>query len=294
MFRESQARRQFVTELKEEQNQRQTPIDPSELPFDLTSELGKISEAAEISPGVYSLLAKKEDISVSGEYYVVTADAPAISEEARSYGRKYDAHPDLCVYDQLEPNSGRRIIDFEVRRYQIKHHLPVIVNVEDELYSIAIYGMEENPEYFGTYPVPMITPRGCTVRHKTIINGVYWLETERCEKILAVAYPIWQADITIPEQNLGEQLDADRMQGIDHTLGYLFFPEKDCAIPLHELCMLYPQIEESGMIDRAALLNFMYEAFPEYAEIQNAEERRLNGKNLIETTPGIGTEFIRF
>lgn len=90
------------------------------------------------------------------------------------------------------------------------------------MYVAALYGMEKHPEYFGEYPVPGITPRGYTVRHKKIINGVYWLETDHCEEMLAVCYPIWQADITVPEQNLGEQLEHDRMQGIENTFGYLF------------------------------------------------------------------------
>lgn len=103
----------------------------------------------------------------------------------------------------------------------MKRHLP-IAEQADSMYVAALYGMEKHPEYFGEYPVPGITPRGYTVRHKKIINGVYWLETDHCEEMLAVCYPIWQADITVPEQNLGEQLEHDRMQGIENTFGYLF------------------------------------------------------------------------
>ena len=87
-----------------------------------------------------------------------------------------------------------------------------------------------------------LTPRGFTVRHKTILNGVYWLETDRCEEMLAVCYPIWKSDISIPEQNQGEQLEYDRMYGIDNTLGYLFFSKQNSIIPLHELS-LFPEIK---------------------------------------------------
>lgn len=74
----------------------------------------------------------------------MTADAPAISEKAWTYGQEFPGHPDLRVYDILQPKSGRYIIDFEMRRYQIKCHLPEIED-EDSLYTAALYGAEEHP-----------------------------------------------------------------------------------------------------------------------------------------------------
>ena len=155
-----------------------------------------------------------------------------------------------------------------MRRYQIKCHLPEIED-EDSLYTAALYGAEEHPDYFGAFPVPSFTPRGFTVRHKTILNGVYWLETDRCEEMLAVCYPIWKSDISIPEQNQGEQLEYDRMYGIDNTLGYLFFSKQNSVIPLHELSLFYPEIKESSVVDMDALLNEICEFYPEYVTIHN-------------------------
>lgn len=284
----------LVAELKAEQKFSKENISPDELPFDLPAELGEIIAAELKSPGVYYVGAKRKgDVPDNTEVYVVTADAPAISEKARTYGQQFPGHPDLRVYDIHQPGSGRYVIDFEMRRYRIKCHLPEIEN-EDSLFTAALYGAEEHPDYFGAFPVPFFTPRGYTVRHKAILNGVYWLETDRCEEILAVCYPIWEADITISEQSHGEQLEYDRIQGIDNTLGYLFFSRRNSAIPLYELSLLHPEIEENGVIDMAALLNAICESYPEYTTAHNTESEEYKRSDFIKETPGAGTEFIQF
>lgn len=294
MKRDKKLKKEWTADLKEMQTSSQGKISSADLPFDLTAELGEVIAAGLESPGVYYICTKKEgDIPDYQELYVVMADAPAISEKARTYGQELPGHPDLRVYDIQQPGSGRYIIDFEARRYRMKHHLPEIKN-ESSLYVTALYGAEEHPDYFGAFPVPFFTPRGYTVRHKAILNGVYWLETDRCEEMLAVCYPIWHADITIPEQNQGEQLEYDRIRGIDNTFGYLFFSKQGSAIPLYELSLLYPEIGENGVIDIATLLNTICESYPEYAAIHNEEESKFKHGSFIKETPGAGTEFIKF
>lgn len=294
MERNKELKKEWIAELTEIEKASQGEISPDDLPFDLTAELGEVVAAELKSPGVYYIAAKKEgDNPDYSEVYVVTADAPAISEKARTYGQEFPGHPDLRVYDILQPKSGRYVIDFEMRRYRIKYHLPEIED-EDSLYTAALYGAEEHPDYFGAFPVPYFTPRGFTVRHKTILNGVYWLETDRCEEMLAVCYPIWESDITIPEQNQGEQLEYDRIQGIDNTLGYLFFSKQNSVIPLYELSLLHSEIEENGVVNIAALLNAICKFYPEYTAIRNEEETKFEHGSLIKETPGVGTEFIKF
>lgn len=262
------------------------------LPFDLRAELGEILKAEIESPGVYYLLARKEEDC--RELYVVTAEAPAISAKARSYGQRVPSHPALRVYDLQQPGSGRRIIDYEICRYQMKCRLP-LGDADDALYVHALYGAEEHPDYFGQYPVPLHTPRGRTTRHKAIIHGVYWLETERCEEMLAVCYPIWQADLPKTEQMLGEQLEYDRMRGIDSTYGYLFFPKQSSAIPLYALSQVHPELKASGAVDMPALLNAICAYYPEYTAMHNQEALKYAGRSdLINQTPGVGTDFIGF
>ena len=283
----------WICEFEGIQRSHQKEISPDDLPFDRISELGEVYEAELKSPGVYYLALKKGESHL--EVYVVTADAPAISKKARTYGQEFPGRPDLRVYELGEPGSGWHIIDFEVRRHQIKHHLHEIeIETEDSLCSAALYGAEEHPEYFGNYPVPLFTPRGCTVRHKVILNGVYWLETDRCEELLAVCYPLWHAEISIPEQKLGEQLEYDRIHGINNTLGYLFFSKQGSAIPLYELSFFHSETKENGVIDMAALLNAICEFYPEYAAAHNAKESEFGHEDFIKETPDAGTEFFTF
>ena len=277
--------------MKEMQKYTLGKISPDKLPFDLTAELGEVAEAELKNPGVYYLALKNGEHHP--EVYVVTKDAQAISEKARSYGQRFPDHPDLCVFDLQQPGSGRYVIDFELLRYRMKRHLPE-TETEDSLHTAALYGAEEHPDYFGNFPVPFFTPRGCTVRHRTIMNGVYWLETDRCEEMLAVCYPIWQADISVLEQNLGEQLAYDQIRGIDNTLGYLFFPKQCSPIPLYELSLLHPEVVEDGAVDMAALQNAICEFYPEYTAIYNEGETASKCRGFIKDTAGAGTEYIRF
>lgn len=283
---EQEVEQEELQEVAQEPTQQEAP--PVDLPFDLTDELGEIKAVELLSPGVYFLSSE-----MFPEIYVVTTDAPAISENARSYGKELPGHPDLRVYELDRPGSGRYIIDFELRRYRMKCHLPEFEG-EDSLYTAALYGAEEHPEYFGGFPVPSLTPRGYTVRHKTILNGVYWLETDRCEELLAVCYPIWQADISIPEQNQGEQVEYDGVRGIDTTMGYLFFPKQRSAIPLYELSRTHAEIRESGVVNMAAVLNTICKFYPEYTTMHNKEASECGCGDIIESVPDAGMEFIGF
>ena len=282
---------EVVAELKAAQKYSPKNISPNDLPFNLMAELGSVQHAEIISPGVYFLIVEKD--SERAEVYVVTEDAPAISEEARNYGQDISDCPGLRVYPLHEKGSGKHIIDFEVCRYQVKCHLPVEGST-DSLLSRALYGMEEYPDYFGTFPVPFHTPRGSTVRHKALSNGVYWLETDRCEEMLSVCYPIWQSDLTIPEQRYGEQLEYDQIRQIDSTLGNLFFSKDNSYIPLFELSLANPEIRTNGVINMAALFNAICASYPEYTSAHNKDMEKYERGILIKETPDVGTEFIKF
>ena len=117
MKRTKEMKKEWIAELKKMQKSYQGEISTDDLPFDLTAELGEVVTVELKSPGVYYIATKKAgDIPECPEVYVVTADAPAISEKAWTYGQEFPGHPDLRVYDILQPKSGRYIIDFEMRR----------------------------------------------------------------------------------------------------------------------------------------------------------------------------------
>jgi len=111
--------------------------------------------------------------------------------------------------------------------------------------------------------------------------------------MLAVAYPIWKADILPIEQTFGEQTEYDRFLGIDNTLGFLFFPKSSSSIALYQLIDLYPEWEEKGMINRVALLNAICKYYPEYVKQHNEKNRRFNSC-LIEATIEAGTQYLNF
>lgn len=246
--------------------------DPNELPTALKEAFEEIKLAEQVCPGVYYVSARRgEEDPAAREYYVVFEDAPAISSQARAYGEQLPDWPDMRLYSFDQENSGYGIIEYEICRYQLKNSLPT--QGDASLHSIAIYHMEQYPGYFGAYPVPLVTPRGYTVRHKALMNGIYWLETDRGEEVLAVCYPIWECDVTEETQRRGEQTDFDREHGIDTTLGYLFFPEEAACLVLFELWPCYEGLRTSGLIHYKALMNAIWSRFPEYAAAYNAQEQ---------------------
>lgn len=68
-------------------------------------------------------------------------------------------------------------------------------------------------------------------------------------------------------------MQDDIEKGIDKCLGSLFFLQADACIPIFELLLLRPQWMESGMIDRPALMNAIWELHSEYAISYNTTEQ---------------------
>lgn len=230
----------------------------------LEVELGQIQVTKQIYPGIYYLLVTPEHDLFATEYYAVT-DTPIISREAKAYGRRVS---DWWLFSMQEDASGWRIIDYELGKYCVKNQFPL----EQPLHDIALDAAEYHPEYFGTYPVPFSTPRGYTTRHWTLANGIYWIETDQCEEVLAVCYPVWSSELSDLAKHVGEQAEYDKIHGIEETLGYIFFPQQVSSIPVYELMQTRPEWE-GHMIDKAALMNAIWKYIPEYAIIMNQREQ---------------------
>ena len=173
---------------------------------------------------------------------------------------------------------------------------------KNELREIALDGMEERPEYFGVLPAPTETPCGHTARCKTLMNGVFWLQTDCAETALAVAYPIWDDIFSDYVMKLS--------QGGADGFGCLFFPERAICLAVFELGRTYRAMRECPRIDAAALMNAIYQSFPDYAVKFNLMEQTGGGAPLgqalsdanrpaspdwmISPTPGAGTAFLPF
>ena len=282
-----------------------------ELPVDV-SELGELVSAELECPGVYYLAVKfKTDrCPFPMEYYLVLDGAP-ISKEARGYGTPLENGQGL-VFSLEQEGSGAKIIEYEIYKYRVLHHFPLPGN--ETLHGCAVYAAELYPEYFGMLPVPMLTPWGYTTRHRALSSGIYWIETDQCVDVLAVSHPAWAADLSGGILRHARQTDYDTEHGINHTLGYKFFSQKQSCVVIFELLQYHPEWLTSGRVDLPALMNAILEYWPEYAVSFNAHEQaglndvaglflrymgidvELSGsvERMISLTPGAGTDFLRW
>ena len=274
-------------------------------PKELEDLFGIPQQWNEEAPGVYYLTMKDY-----GEYYALRRESGSISPEAKAYGKTLSEYPNWLVFPFCEDRSGWRIVKYELERNR------VIQQKEKNgasLLDIAMFAAEFHPEYFGTYPVPRDTPCGITTRHQILDNGIYWLETNQGAQFLTVCYPIWATELDDKaDRTLGLQTECDRKFGIENTYGYLFFPQAACCIPIFQLLKTRPHWISSGMVDKAALMNAIWERYPEYAMSYNAHEMtgqhdglsellnklgvpaatNIDTTSLISITPDAGSDFL--
>lgn len=283
---------------------------PENLPLDL-DELGMVMEANLVIPGVYDAVLEQSETGLAIEAYIVLKNVTGLSDIAKKFGKPAPGYPCLLVYLEDEVGDTKYIIDYELFRHRILHRLPLPET--DNIRSIAAIGAELYPGYFGYYPVPFLTPWGCTTRNKIIANGLYWLETERCQRGLAVAYPKYD-DLSDGARGLAEQFDDGSARTNDQMPGYLFFRDEDSCVPLFEL-VFASNGSDVPSINRAALMNAVYQFHPEYAAQYNMAEQagandgigqffhmlgfddvelQSSPERLISLTAQAGTEFIDF
>ena len=212
----------------------------------LENELGPIAEQEQVCPGTYFLSAKNDDELLPRDYYAVMEKSP-IPLKAKSYGRKLSG---LWLFSLNDGSEAYKIIQYEVAKYRTQNQLPQ----DEPLRATAYFAAQSFLDYFGAFPVPLQTPRGFTTRHWILDNGIYWLETDQCEEVLAVSYPVWSSELSNVAEKLGEQTEYDKAHNIENTLGYIFFPEQISCIPLYEMMRKRP--EWAGLvIDKPALMN---------------------------------------
>ena len=106
----------------------------------------------------------------------------------------------------------------------------------------------------------------------------------------------------------------DTEHGINHTLGYKFFSQKQSCVVIFELLQYHSEWLTNGRVDLPALMNAILEYWPEYAVSFNAHEQaglndgaglflrsmginvELSGsvERMITLTPGAGIDFLRW
>lgn len=270
----------------------------------LEEEIGPAANMEEWCPGVFFIEADQGG-TFRKEYFVVLDEAP-MAAKVRNYGKKMDG---LRLFAQDDDSSGWRIVQYEASKYSFTvkgKYLP-----EELFQDMSLHAMELHPEYFGAFPVPYHTPCGCTLRHRALDNGIYWLETSRCRELLAVCFPVWNAELSPAAASLARLPAWDAAVGVEKAMGYLFFTRESSCVPIYEL-MMTRRKWDGTVIDVPALMNALWKYTPKYAVHLNGgkaqglddELARLlgkagqeavpqpDGKHMIGMFPDVGTDFL--
>lgn len=265
-------------------------MEKDEIMLGLEDDLGPIVMSKHITPGIFYVAALTGEEAIPREYYIAERDCIELSQEAKRYGRLLDHHPEYLCFPAGSPGNGRMVIEYEANRYLKKQGM-LLMECES-LLAIADYGREYEPEYFGDYPAPYYTPKGLTLRYITLKPGIFLIETDKLDIVLAICYPIWNSEISDYTKSKGEQFTYDQLCGIDNTEGYLFFGEENACLALFELWPMNPQIERSQRINAAAMMNAIWKYHPTYAASHNIREQAgLNdGLALLAISLGIEAE----
>jgi len=250
---------------------------------------GEIVQTSEECPGVYHIATQSPEQPSFREFYAVLPEAvpDIISEEALRYGTAVDGGH-LFEYDAK--GNGWDIITYELMRYHVKEGN--LLGENQSLYSTAIYAAERYPDYFGGMIPPRVTPWGLTIRVKKAAEGIFFLETEGCHWVLAVANPIWDVDLSDYVVTLGEYCDDDQSMG-EYEAQYLYFQRDLCAPAIYELL---DRKEYQGLLafvpSREVLETKVYCQSPDYAVWHNALQISGQGRtdlltNLLTVLNGV-------
>lgn len=248
------------------------PLD--ELPFEVDVEKWDAFRGAEpICPGLYLMETRH-----GGCFVVLKEWAEKIfSSEALAYGTE---DGNAVYFPTHDGKYGDQVIRYEIGRHMALLGRPF--SAYDPLYVQALYGSEEAPGYFGAPVPPVDTPRGRMTRYLELDKGIFLLETDHCAQMLAVSYPIWNAELSSAVHAMAEMTEYDRSTGIDLTMGYLFFSRELCAAPLYELMQNQHSELEGRIISKTALISAIWKQSPAYAVAANMQEQMgMGAGNLL-------------
>lgn len=243
---------------------------------------GEIKSMEEVCPGVFYLTTNRPGHIICREMYAVMPDS-IISEEALAYGESADGG--LHIFEYEVDGSGWELVHYELLRYQAKHGIPI--DETDSLYCSAIYAADRYPAYFGGLIPPRITPWGLTLRYKKAAEGIFFLETDHCEWVLALSYPIWSVELSDVAKHLGKQCSLDKQMG-EEEAEYLYFKRDACAPPIYELL---DSSEYKGLFkfirSKEVLETHLSRWFPEYVIWHNSMELSGHGiSDILENLLG--------
>ena len=275
-------------------------------------EIGEVVSTEEQCPGVYYVACRPVDGAMASELLIVERACPHISAAAKAYGQPLDGHDELLVYDFADPRGGRPVVLYEANRYLVRNKL--MSPDKCDLLSSAIYYADDYPEYFGPIPAPVVTPRGYMTRYITLSSGVFALETNTGERLIALAGIIWSLELQDTTKALGMKVGNLCGSEVPVEAEYLFFKEEDGCLALFELLHGLSDPADCQRLDLAALMNAIWTYHPDYALSHNLREQQglndllgllmnsvgaeveLSGsaKNMVAMTAEAGTEYVRW
>lgn len=251
----------------------------NKLPANLDNDIGYIKHIELLCPGVYHVLAKPLNGRICHEHYVVVPEATPdiISKETLSYG--ISVGEGAYEFEHEVEGSGWELVDFEVERYKAK--CGQLKNSKRKLFCSAVYNMGKYPGYFGGHIPPRMTPWGLTIRWKKASEGIFFLETDRCEWILALAHPFWSIDLSNLVSTYGEFCATDLQLGREEAV-YRYFRGFDIAPAIFDLL---DYEDNQGLMDfiysREALETYLYIHCPKFVLQYNAAEISGQGKSDV-------------
>ena len=261
-----------------------------QFPAAVEKQYGKIHDAEDLGAGVYYISTYlPEDRYAGGEYFLATADSPAISDAAHAYGILLPTNPVTYLYsceDYFE--KGRWVVSYELHKYLTDQGIPLPDG--ESLQNDVARGMEVCPEHFGEFPIPTETPWGAPVQADKVGNGVFWLKTEQEGWVLSVACPVYD-DINLDVQKRSLTMQVGLTKWAGNTCPYQFYPYCASCLLLLEL-IEFTNPGWAGKFSMPAIKNAILESFPEYAEWYN--QNTSSQKEEIIYTVDVGTVFYRF
>lgn len=242
----------------------------------LAQEHAEIVCLREECPGICYLALQNESSSICREFYTVIPDGiPAvISQETLSYGIHSG---DFYIFEKGSARSGYELVEYELKRYRIQKNLYTPDDLES-IYCKAVYTAELYPEYFGGLLPPRLTPFGLTVRVKKAGEGVFFLETTQCIWLLALAYPVWEGDLSSYAKDLAEQYESCEAKEAPEAEYYFYRLERSLPA-LYELLALE---EYQGLLQFIAgkdtLEALLYQKFSKYVLSHNMMQSIMEAK----------------
>ena len=236
---------------------------------------GEVQSVEEEAAGVLYVETAMPDLC-GKELYVVTPEAipKIISEETLRYGTVVQGG---YVFELYADGNGWELVSYELDRYRLRK--APSEEGREGIYTSSVYAAEKYPAYFGGILPPRSTPWGLVLRYKKVAEGIFFLETDRLEWVLAVAEPIWGVDLSEEARGLGQLWEGDRLLR-RREAQYLYFQTSRCGPVIYEL-LDYEEYQTllSYIPSKAALETKLYLNHPGYTLRHNFVQMSGQGKS---------------